>query len=906
MTKRLTIALVALALFVLVAVLPVAATDYIMNTGVNQGAQVFIGEEHLNLTHAFNAAQGIGPASALDTTTPNTNNMTIGWWASAASITQTSPSQTANLGTSYTSLTVAPSTFVGYTGVWYLVNPATGSAWAGPIPVISVQDPSLTLGVWDFDQSVDVTGGSVPQGENLGFTVGTNMYGVYPSRYTETFSGVPAQSAGYITINAIPASGTTLVALYNASYTGSPSGTTFGIQSLVQLPVATSPYRWGASNGNNAPWATGLVNNVNGNGQYYYPAGTYTLYAESDLNNMKANYLNGGASFTGKTISATQTVTLVSNTVKIEANMDTVVRTKPFSVTITGKPSQSYNVWVKDTQGFSNAVDSAAPFIDTNQNSVNVTDPITGAYTYQNSQQTVAQDTQDNTRYANVTLSSSGTRTVQLLTTNWTKAQQYTIRVEQDFGSAAAGHNYKYDEVTVTVQKGTVTVVAAGDQSYYLGEEILLSGTNTESATTYLLLFGPNLGTTGGMLSQPHTAIATGVTTNFDTAPVQGDNTWSFNWGTAGLELDAGTYTVYAESQAVAAGDQKNLANEAYGTVSIVIKKPFVSATASSSVIAQGDTIDITGTAEGNPTPGIAIWLIGTNYAFYTTQSVNADASFDYQLKQANTAGLAAGQYFVVVQHPMQNNKFDIVPQTASGGSITGLLSGTPVWVVNLQSTVSTGTNYNASRIFQIAGGSSLQGSDAAEALVEGITNANVDDTYTKLQFLVEVPAITINPIPDAHVGDKFTITATTNLAVGDQVLVQVYSSSFKPTDKSQSGEFSGATGTVAVAQGTNGLNTISFPVDASTFKPDEYIVQASGVLQQATGTALFNVLEGAAPTVAPTAVVTTAAAVTAVPTTVAMTAAPTPVPTTKSPGYGALIALIGLGAVAFIVVRRH
>jgi len=888
MTKRLTIALVALALFVLVAVLPVSATDYVMLTGVNQGAQVFIGEEHLNLTNALVSASNGG-----------TLNTTIGWWASAAQIGTTTPSQVVTLANGqYQSFTVAPSTFVGYTGVWYLVNPATGSAWAGPIPVINVQDPSLTLGVWDFDQSVDVTGGSVPQGENLGFTIGTNMYGVFTNRYTDALAPVAqTQSAGYITINAIPASGTTLTALYNVS------SLTNG---LTTLPVATSPYRW-PLNGQipvNA-WATGLVNNVNGNGQYYYPAGTYTLYAESDLNNMKANYLNGGASFTGKTISATQTVTLVSNTVKIEANMDTVVRTKPFSVTITGKPSQSYNVWVKDTQGFSNSVDSAAPFIDTNQNSVNVSDPITGAYVYQNSQQTVAQDTQDSTRYANVTLSSSGTRTVQFLTTNWTKAQQYTIRVEQDFGSAAAGHNYKYDEVTVTVQKGTVTVVAAGDQSYYLGEEILLSGTNTESATTYLLLFGPNLGTTGGMLSQPHTAIATGNTVNFDTAPVQGDNTWSFNWGTAGIELDAGTYTVYAESQPVAAGDQKNLANEAYGTVSIVIKKPFVSATASSSVIAQGDTIDVTGTAEGNPTPGIAIWLIGTNYAFYTTQSVNADASFDYQLKQANTAGLAAGQYFVVVQHPMQNNRFDIVPQTATGGSITGLLSGTPVWVVNLQSTVSTGAGYNASRIFQIAGGSSLQGSDAAEALVEGITNANVDDTYTKLQFLVEVPAITINPIPDAHVGDKFTITATTNLAVGDQVLVQVYSSSFKPTDKSQSGEFSGATGTVAVAQGTNGLNTISFPVDASTFKPDEYIVQASGVLQQATGTALFNVLEGMPPTVAPTKVVTTVAP-TVVQTTIVATTVPTPVPTTKSPGYGALIALIGLGAVAFIVVRRH
>ncbi|MDD1685169.1 MAG: PGF-CTERM sorting domain-containing protein, partial [Methanoregula sp.] len=150
-----------------------------------------------------------------------------------------------------------------------------------------------------------------------------------------------------------------------------------------------------------------------------------------------------------------------------------------------------------------------------------------------------------------------------------------------------------------------------------------------------------------------------------------------------------------------------------------------------------------------------------------------------------------------------------------------------------------------------------------------------------------------------------FTITAQTNLAVDDEVLVQVYSSSFKPTQKSQSGEFSGATGTVKVTKGDSGMNKVSFDVDSSTFKPDEYIVTENAVIQEdATGTALFNVLEQGPATVAPTAVIT--AAPTAAPTAVITTAAPTPVPTTKSPGYGALIALIGLGAVAFIVVRRH
>ncbi|MFA6332275.1 MAG: PGF-CTERM sorting domain-containing protein, partial [Methanoregula sp.] len=251
-------------------------------------------------------------------------------------------------------------------------------------------------------------------------------------------------------------------------------------------------------------------------------------------------------------------------------------------------------------------------------------------------------------------------------------------------------------------------------------------------------------------------------------------------------------------------------------------------------------------------------------------------------------------QYFVVVQHPMQNTQFDV---DVSGD-----------YVVNKQlvASGSTLTAANFTRIFKLTGSGSLQGSDAAEALAQGINDANVDDTYTKLQFLVEEPTIRIDTIGDKHVGDKFTITAQTNLAVDDEILVQVYSSSFKPTQKSQSGEFSGATGTVKVTKGDSGYNKISFDVDSSTFKPDEYIVTEDAVIQEATGTALFNVLEIGSVTVAPTT--PTVAVTTKGPATIATTV-PTTAPTTaptKSPGFGALIALIGLGAVAFVVVRRN
>jgi PGF-CTERM protein len=107
----------------------------------------------------------------------------------------------------------------------------------------------------------------------------------------------------------------------------------------------------------------------------------------------------------------------------------------------------------------------------------------------------------------------------------------------------------------------------------------------------------------------------------------------------------------------------------------------------------------------------------------------------------------------------------------------------------------------------------------------------------------------------------------------------------------------------VKVVKGTEGFNTWSFPVDTTTFKPDEYIVQATAIgletTNDVTATTLFNVVEFVPTTVPPTVPPTTAP-VTTVPTTV-----PTVVPTT-TPGFGALVALIGLGAVAFLIVRKH
>jgi PGF-CTERM protein len=939
MTKRFTIALVALALFVILAVVPVSADYYAVAPNINRGATVFIGEQGLNVAPALAEANAMHPGTA---------STIVGWWASAASITgsqATSPTRSIDLATRQNGLTVAPSDFVGYTGNWYLVDPATGFAYVlgnNPINVFVVSDPTLDIRIWDATQSADVTGKSVPQGEFLTFRIDTNMYPALTAtaignRSNVTFQNTNVKSVssprfggdGYIDIKVKDESGATLTKLVGSDYvtTNIALGIYQNITNLTAQAVNTSPWFWSADAPNFAApglrgnWSTGAID---ANGQYSYPAGVYTVTAESLLNNMKDTYRNAGADYTGKTVSQAYTVTLVSDTVKIEANKDSVVRSKAFSVTVTGKPSITYHLWVKGTSTMSGGYDDQPPMVAPNQAGVTFDAPMplefftatgefgtkgdAGAYLFQNGGGLRVIDDVSNTLVmgngtkceVNITLSTSGTRTVEFLTTNWTKAQKYTIRVEQNFAG-----QIKSDEVDVNVEKGAVTIVAAGDQSYYLGEEIKFSGTNTETTKTYLFIIGPNLPTNGAQIEKldpRNWAVVDGNVASFKIADVLGDNTWSWKWGTANYALDAGTYTIYAVS---GPRDKNHLGQVAYGTVSIIIKKPFVSATASQSTVAQGDNVFITGTAEGNPSRGIQIWILGKNFAVKAGEAVNSDASFKYEVKKEVTADMYAGQYFVVVQHPMQNNVFDVDAEHA-----TGTFTGTSFdnYVVNKQlqaKTAAVGSISNqGSRIFKLEGAGSLQGSDAAEALVEGINDANVDDTYTKLQFLVETPVIRIDPIGDKHVGDKFTITASTNLAVDDEILVEVYSSSFKPTQKSQSGEFSGATGTVKVTKGDSGLNKISFDIDSSTFKPDEYLVTEKAVLQDATGTALFNVLDTVV-TVPPTTVITTVAPPTTIPTTIATTV-PTPIPTTKSPGYGALIALIGLGAVAFIVVRRH
>jgi PGF-CTERM protein len=831
---------------------------------VTVGKDVFIGEQHLNLI-------GIPSGTILSY---YTGSQTVGSSAPAATVT------VGNAADFY----VAPSDFVGRTGNWYFGSPSTAVA-------IVVNDPSMTASVYDQQSGKDVTGKSVPAGDFLIFRIETNL-NVIP---TERSSG----TEGFMTIKVKTSDGTVYTQLYQSASV---------IQPLTGQAPNAMPYYWNSIplNGGNLGWATGYLGSQ---GERIYKAGGYTFWVESNLNGMKDNYKDAsGNDYTGKTISATRTVTIASDTVKIEASKDSVVRGNPFAVTITGKPNSAYYLWVKGTGSMSGGLLDEPPSIVLSQDSVKM-DPITGPwpigkYVYQGSSKSIQDDVPSfygitdvngTYYYALVTLSNSGTRTVGFQTTKDTKDKKYTIRAERPdpytppTSDTGANRQFKSDEVDISIQKGAVTIVAAGTQNYFLGEEVKFTGTNSETDFTYMFITGPNLPSNGGQMTNPRKAIEFWNPTTLSPSDVLEDNTWEYKWQTSALNIDAGTYTVYAVATAA---DKSMLADTQYATVSVIIRKPFISAQASQSVVAAGDKLFIRGTAAGQPTQGIAVWILGKNKVIYDTTSVNADGTFEKEISQGTTADLAAGQYFVVAQHPMYNEIFDVYPASSVAGE-------------NNKDIVAGSYPVAGNTLFMLQGTGSLQGSDAAEALVQALNNPAVDDTYAKLQFLVEVPKITVLPVGEKQVGDKFTISGTTNLAVDDELLVEVTSSSFKPTDKTQSGEFSGATGTVKVVKGTDGLNKWSFPVDAAAFKPDEYIVQAAGITVNAQTSTLFNVVEFK-PTTVPTTVVTTKPSnQTPVQTTAVPTTAPTAKATTQ-PGFGALIALIGLGAVAFLVVRKH
>lgn len=171
------------------------------------------------------------------------------------------------------------------------------------------------------------------------------------------------------------------------------------------------------------------------------------------------------------------------------------------------------------------------------------------------------------------------------------------------------------------------------------------------------------------------------------------------------------------------------------------------------------------------------------------------------------------------------------------------------------------------------------------------LSSPYIDDLYITLKLNVENPYITINPLGNQEIGIPFTISGTTNLAAGNQLLVEISSTSFVPGDKNQQTSASGVSGTVIVFSGSQ--NGWSYLVSCSGRAPDSYTVCVSGISVSTSASASLNVVSS--PVVPPQV---------PVPTT------PAPVPTQVPTGPQLIPLDVGLvlpaAFTAAVVLRRH
>jgi hypothetical protein len=289
--------------------------------------------------------------------------------------------------------------------------------------------------------------------------------------------------------------------------------------------------------------------------------------------------------------------------------------------------------------------------------------------------------------------------------------------------------------------------------------------------------------------------------------------------------LDAGGYTIYAVSKPQG---KDNLSYAEYATASIQLKSAYLTAASSGATVAKGDDLKITGNAQGDP-ESVRVWIFGKNYygkdaKLYDTATVESDGSFEYKLKGGDTEDLSAGQYFAVIQHPMSKG------------------FGIDTTLVDPSDPSKDGSRIYVGWRVQMRLITNLQASDAATALIQALDSPNIDDTYVKLTFNVEEPYIIIDPIGDKAAGSKFTITGTTNAAVGDKLIVDVTSAAFGPSKKTEAAGFGSVAGNAVVEKG-DGANKWSFEVDAADLKPDQYIVKVECIETDTTNTANFNMV---------------------------------------------------------------
>ncbi len=265
---------------------------------IDKGGVIFGGESDIDICSFWNS----------------TRSTTFGMWPPGQNINSSAP-QTAGL--LFGSISV-PCSLVspGFWGYNNYLGYSLQNDGVTPYPDLQfiTQDPTLDIKIWDVESNQEITGQFVPQGHHVTFKITTNMY------QATSRSDANPSTDGFISIVVIkPDGSTSLSSLYDSTLTPI---------SLQNLYVTTSDFTWG----NGKAWATDVKDS---SGNSVYPSGIYTVYAVSNLNEMR-DVVGGFRTSTKNLI--LQPITATTSTTAT-TSVTTLMITATTSITTTSTPT---------------------------------------------------------------------------------------------------------------------------------------------------------------------------------------------------------------------------------------------------------------------------------------------------------------------------------------------------------------------------------------------------------------------------------------------------------------------------------------------------------------------------------------------------------------------------------------
>ena len=361
-----------------------------------------------------------------------------------------------------------------------------------------------------------------------------------------------------------------------------------------------------------------------------------------------------------------------------------------------------------------------------------------------------------------------------------TEARIYeiTAKCTNSYIPLKEGEKPESREISLSVnakrQKVKITVELSDDAKagyFASGDKLKLEGTienikyaDPKIEAVYLYITGRNLNANGVSLDDKE-AVVDGEEETFTQVKPRDFNKetgeWKYLWENTG-EFEPGTYTIYVVTQlkghltALDTGITPGSTEFSLSDRSIHVKF----AEENGGTFAQGDILYSYWSARGSPKE-VRWYIIGQNFlktgiekgfSVYTKeQKIGEDAPqgvWGFVYDRYFSRGMAAGNYYLVYQHPGKNGQFDVWP--------------------DYEDTDFTSLNTCFGESSSLSGRPS---DNCAEVLRQLLDNPLCDDYYAISSINIQAPKITIDQVANIDIGDKLKIKGTTNYA-GDGMAV--------------------------------------------------------------------------------------------------------------------------------------